>query len=363
MVWQRPLSNVHIALNTPELTSRAHNNIQLLSSTMTSNLHHGSSNSEKQRDQTHIATSHKEKEDKQYCKTILHDTTLTQFTTQHNTSRQHATQQWTRNGTRNMEPHPLTRIQPCMSSDVKLCAIDSPWTNLFSRAMVAVVVSCLSWPSCWSLMLKITCLRCSRSLATCWHSSHSLVRKLISNQPQLGIPLQQWQSLNETDLVKIPQSNNLDNQTKHRQWNKATSNKQHGTPYVLKPTYRKIPNKNAFWNTKTPCVLRIMTTSGRLTHCRDQSATHVFLANPPKMIRNVSKIPTSSNISSFRCCDSSFFEGHNWWTKQKECRSKKSGVAWQEKSGAAMFQDQLSLSNIANQNTLVKHRTIFHREV
>ena len=44
-----------------------------------------------------------------------------------------------------------------------------------------------------------------------------LVRKLISNQPQLGIPLQQWQSLNETDLVKIPQNNNLDNETKHRQ--------------------------------------------------------------------------------------------------------------------------------------------------
>ena len=50
---------------------------------------------------------------------------------------------------------------------------------------------------------------------------------------------------------------------------------------------------------------------------------------------------------------------------QTECRSKKSGVAWQEKSGAAMFQEQLSLSlaNNANQDTLVKHRPIFHREV
>ena len=47
----------------------------------------------------------------------------------------------------------------------------------------------------------------------------------------------------------------------------------------------------------------------------------------------------------------------------KRMQIKKSGVAWQEKSGAAMFQDQLSLSNIANQNTLVKHQTIFHREV
>ena len=47
----------------------------------------------------------------------------------------------------------------------------------------------------------------------------------------------------------------------------------------------------------------------------------------------------------------------------KRMQIQKNGVAWQEKSGAAMFQEHLSLANKANQDTLVKHRPIFHREV
>ena len=118
MVWSRPLSNVHIALNTPELTSRAHNYIQSIDNTVELAPWFFQFLTKKS-DQTYIATSHNEKQNKQYCTTLLHDTAITQLTTQHNTSRQHTTQQWTRNGTRNVEPHPLTRIQACKSSGIK----------------------------------------------------------------------------------------------------------------------------------------------------------------------------------------------------------------------------------------------------
>ena len=247
--------------------------------------------------------------------------------------------------------HSQEFIHVCLE-DVTLCAIESPWKIIFFSSdggLVAflntVVVGWLLWPSCWSLCFWVV-TKISMYIFHVENHTFNMFSQfsgLLTLLPPPRPKAQQQQSStgHPTAAVAVPQWNWLgENPAKQqsRQRDETQTmkqSKQQTTWNTLRveTNLQKVPSQNAFWDTRTPsCVFRIMTASGRLTHCRVLSANHVFLANPPKVIRNVSKIPTSSNISSFRCCDSSFFWGTQLMIQTNRMQIKKK-VAWRGKKG------------------------------